>query len=320
MNDQIQVSLIQRVKTFLGINEECSATELYNRLREYRKQTHPDRYTDKEQKKDAESRFKDTQGLIDELFQFIQDETLQRSPTDLSLQKPLYDNVFMQQELDIRLKEIEKLKQKLEWRERDINKLKKQINDQSAQEFIEERKRLENLYRPKARNWASLGAVLLFSSMIAVMTKVEDASVKFKKYSPIDENILNTIIFIILLIILFLTAKRLLENTLMKQRVRDVCSAKARIEFLKYITDQSESDKLEYFTEYQVFEFIRGKKRWWKVLLSTFGFVHFKTETVDELKDFFIESLLKKELISISHAQSLDRKFSIRSKERVWDL
>ena len=80
MNKQLQVSIVQRVRQFLGVNEECSASELYSNLREYRNQMHPDRFTDDASKEHAETKFKESQKLLPELFRFVQDEALHRTP------------------------------------------------------------------------------------------------------------------------------------------------------------------------------------------------------------------------------------------------
>lgn len=320
MKNHVQLSIVQRIKKFLHVDEECSASELYSRLREYRNQTHPDRFTEDKSKKQAEDKFKEAQKLLPELFQFIQNEALYRTPAELSLYKPVYDHVFTQASLDAAQKEIADLKRELEWRKREVERLTEQLGDNKKQEFDAERKRLEELYKPSRRSWASLGITLLLSGALTIMTKIEEVSSFLKKYSPVDETYLNKGTFIVFLIILALLIKRVTENTIMKRRVCEVCSAKAPVDFIKHIEQVSKSDTPEHFTEYQVFEFLHGSTRWWKRVLSALGFVHYQVETVDQLKDFFISNSLCKELISISYAEGLDRRFTIRKKRGDWDV
>jgi len=320
MNKQLQVSIVQRVRQFLGVNEECSASELYSNLREYRNQMHPDRFTDDASKEHAETKFKESQKLLPELFRFVQDEALHRTPAELALYKPVYENVFTQNALDAARKEIADLKEQLEWRKREVDNIKEQLADRKKQEFDAERKRLESLYRPSGRSWASLGITLLLSGALAVMTKIEEVSTELKKYSPIDDEVLNTALFLVFLTILVLMIKCLIENSIMKRRVQEVCSAKAPIDFLKHIAEETSTGEPEYFTEYQVFEFLHGPKRWWKSALSFLGFVHYQIETIDQLKTFFISTLLRKELVTISHAEGLNRSFSIRKKRGEWNI
>ena len=320
MNNQVQLSILQRVKGLLGVQDECSATELYSRLREYRKQTHPDRFTDDKSKDYAEAKFKEAQELLPELFRYIQDEALHKTPAELALYKPIYDHVFTQAALDNARNEIDGLKQKLQLSDQNVAELNKKLADRKNQEFESERKRLEGLYKPGGRTWASLGITLLLSGTLTVMTKMEEVSAKLKRYSPVNDDLLNKYLFCLFLLILILVAKRLAESAVMKRRVREVCSAKAPIEFLKYLEQNSYDDSIEYFTEYQVFEFLHGPKNLWKTILSLLGFVHYQTETIEQLKSFFISSLLQKELISISYAEGLDRRFSIRKKRGSWDI
>lgn len=319
MNKQMQVNILQRVRKFLGVDEECSASELYSRLREYRNQMHPDRFTEDEAKEHAEAKFKEAQQLLPELFRYVQDEALHRTPAELALYKPVYDHVFTQAALDAARSEIDDLKQQLEWRENEVERLEGQLNDRKNQEFDAERRRLEKLYKPGGRTWASLGITLVLSGALAIMTKMEDVSAKLKQYSPVDEKLLNNCTFGLFLLILLLAAKRFVENVIMRRRVREVCSVKAPIDFLNFLSGRRAAEDVEHFSEYEVYEFLGGNALWWKRALGVCGFVHFQIETIDELKSFFISSLLKKELISISYAEGLDRRFSIRKKRGNWD-
>lgn len=312
MNNTLQVNIINKVKNFLGIKEELSATELFSILREYRKQIHPDRYTEEASKKEGEKKFKEVQNLIDELYLYIQNEALHRAPSDLVLFKQAYDFTFTQVALDQAHKEIADLRQSIELNEWEIDQLKKNIEDKETEEFEKEKKQIESLYITSGRSFTSMGIALLLSGLLVVMTNIENVSEKIKKYSPIDEKYLNLSIFIIFIVVLLLTLKRYFENAVMKRRVREVCSIIATVNFMRYLRQKSQETPVKRFSEYEVFEYLYGKRRWWKNLLSIIGFVHFRNETLDQLKDFFLSNLLRKKLISIYYADGLERTFIIK--------
>jgi len=100
MTQEIDVSLIQRVKEFLQITDDLSSIELLHLLKDHRKRIHPDKFTEEVAKKEAEEKFKETGTLIEELDRHIQVEKLSRGAKELALYEPLYDNLALQKELD----------------------------------------------------------------------------------------------------------------------------------------------------------------------------------------------------------------------------
>ena len=210
----------------LEIIDELSATELFSILRDYRKQIHPDRYTDEASKQEEEKKFKEAQQLLDELYLYIQNEALHRKPSDLVMFKPVYENILTQAELDKAHNEINDLKQIIESKEWEIEKLKGQIEDREIKEFEKEKKQLESLYTTSGHKIASVGTALLLSGLLLVMTNIENISEKIKKYSPIDDKYLNIIIFTIFIVLLLLALKKLIENIMIKRRVWQACSTR----------------------------------------------------------------------------------------------
>ena len=79
-----------------------------------------------------------------------------------------------------------------------------------------------------------------------------------------------------------------------------------------------EDDKTKDFSEEDVFSFIYGKKTKIKKTFAYLGFKLFQVETIDRLKNFFINSLLNKQLIKISLAKDLDRTFTIKEGHRKY--
>jgi hypothetical protein len=322
MSNSIQKSIIQRVHDFLNVQDECSPAELYTRLREYRNQIHPDRFVEEKAKKTAEARFKDAQELMTELFRHIQDEAIHRTPAEIVLYKPVYDNVFTQHELDEARKEIEDLKQSIEWREHEIELLKDELKKKEDAHFQEERRNLEKMYRPTTGRLASLGIVFVLGALMAAMSKVKEVSDFISQYSPFPSGTINMFLFVIFTTMLLLTLKRYIENLLLRRRVQEVCSARFSVDFMKHLSliCSWEADKPKKFAESHAFDFISGGRSLWKSVLGHVGFPLFQTSTHELLKNCFLDHLLQKQLIEISNAEALDRTFIIREAVRHWKL
>ncbi len=324
MNDNsLQVTILERAKQFLGMQGQSSnATDLYTLLVHYRNQMHPDRYADSELKKSAEERFKQTEQLIQELRMYIETEIITMPPALLECNSASYDYFHSLSSLDVAMQQIDELKRNLETKDWHIEQLEKKLADKSDKKFEDERKRLESLYKISGKGWTSLGITLALTASITIMTKIEDVSTKIKRYFPVDEKYFNYLILFFLIIVIALAIKRIIENSVMKRRVREVCSTKTPVDFVRKLEKYWEEDVYNFdeevaeFTEYQVFQFLYGSEHWWKKWLSALGFVYFQVQTVDQLKDFFISTLLHKELATISHADGLDRTFKIRRKRR----
>jgi hypothetical protein len=319
MSTAIQKSILQRVRDFLGINGELSATELHRELRGYLTEIQPDRFSDDAAKKAAESKFNEAEQLLAELFQFIQNEATQKSPSELCLFKPVYDGVFLQHALDASKKEIKDLKIQLERKEDEIGQLKTSLKKTEDEKFESERKRIEKMYKPSATKWASLGIMFALSVLAAAMTKVKDVSEFILQYSPFPQNFMNTTIFMILIVMVILTLKQYVENLVLRRKLEDICSARFTVDFVDYLArlDSAEAEKPKRFTEANVFDFISGKRSRWKAFLGHVGFRIFQTRTDESLKNCFINHLLKKELVQVSHADGLDRFFTI-NRTRYW--
>lgn len=288
---------------------------------------HPDRFIGDEAKYHAEERFKAAQELVPELLRYVQDEVVQLTPTELAPYKPVYDHVFTQAALDSALSrieglnlEIKDLERQVEWHKQRVDDLNTKLGDKKNDEFEAERLRLEKLYGTDGRTWASLGILIVLTGTMGIFTRIEEVSTKMRRYSPVYENVLNNCLFGIFLIILFFALKRFVENLIMKRRIREVCSVQAPIDFLAFLTRGRNEVIVEKFSEYEVYEFLNGPSRWWKRVLSLLGFVHYQIETSEQLKNFFISSLLKKELISISYAEGFNRWFLIRKRRGDWDI
>ena len=119
---------------------------------------------------------------------------------------------------------------------------------------------------------------------------------------------------------LLLVVKQYIENKILSQKVSDVCAPSFSKEFWAYLSNikEWEDDKTKDFSEEDVFTYIYGKKTIIKNILGKIGFKLFQAETIDRLKNFFISSLLNKQLIIISLAKDLDRTFTIKEGRRKY--
>jgi hypothetical protein len=320
MNTAIDKSIIQKVKEILQIEEELSSIQLLKLLKDYRKKMHPDKFMEDDARKEATEKFKDLGKTIDELKRFIENEKLHRSAKDLALFEPLYDNVSLQSQLEEATEKIERLEGQLSDLKEQNAELNELLSKKQNDELENKNLELKQLYKPSNQSLASLGVLFLLSSTFTIMTKFEEVSLVLKKYSPLPESLLNKIIFGVFIFMLLLVVKQYIENKFLSQKVSKVCSPAYSKEFwsyLSYIKDW-EDDKTKDFSEEDVFSYIYGKKTIIKNFLGKIGFKLFQVETIDRLKNFFISSLLNKQLIKISLAKDLDRTFTIKEGRRKY--
>jgi|AntAceMinimDraft_9_1070365.scaffolds.fasta_scaffold41669_1 hypothetical protein len=320
MKNQLDKSIIQKVKEVLQIDEDLSSIELLKLLKDYRKRIHPDKFTEDDARKEANEKFKELGNTIDELNRYIENEKLHRGAKELALFEPLYDNVSLQSKLDEAEEKIKDLEEKVDSLKKNNEELNESLSRKQNEELEEENLRLKELYKPSNQKLASLGILFLLSSVFAVMTKVEEVSVVLKKYSPFPEQYLNNVIFGIFILMLLLVIKQYVENKIVSLKVSEVCSPKFSKEFWVYLSSVKywENEKTKDFAEEDVFYFIHGKDNKVKKIFGILGFKLFQVETSDRLKNFVINTLLNKKLIEISLAKGLDRTFTIKEGLRKY--
>lgn len=320
MNTEIDKSIIQKVKEVLQIEEELSSIQLLKLLKDYRNKMHPDKFTEKVARKEATEKFKDLGNTINELNRFIENEKLHRSAKDLALFEPLYDNVSLQSQLEEANDKIEELDRQLKDLKEQNSILNESLSKKQNDELEKKNLELKQLYKPSRQSLASLGILFLLSSTFTVMTKFEEVSLLIKKYSPLQENLLNRIIFGVFIFMLLLVVKQYIENKILSQKVSNVCSPSFSKKFWSYLGNikEWEDNKTKDFSEEDIFSYIYGKKTIIKNILGKIGFKLFQVETIDRLKNFFISSLLNKQLIKISLARNLDRTFTIKEGRRKY--
>ncbi len=310
MDYQIDKTVIQKVKDVLQFKGEISSLQLLKLLKDYRNKLHPDKFSEDKAKENATEKFKELGELVEELSIFIESEKLQSSAKDLALLEPLYDNVTLQSQLEEAQNKNEDLEKKIKSLKSQISDLDLELNKKQEFELEKENKALKKSYKPSKQSLASLGALFLLSSTFAIMSKIEQVSVILLKYSPLSEKVLNTAVFCLFVLMLILVLKQYIESKLISLKVSEVCSPKFSKEFWVYLQEKEEGDDDEKtdFTEEDVFSFISGRNSKFKSLLGYIGIKIFQIETIERLKNFFINTLLNKQLIRISYAQGFTKK------------
>lgn len=321
MVNELQKTLTERAKELLKSDGDHSLFEIAQLLRQFRKSTHPDLFQNEELKKQAEIRFKDTNALLDEVEKQLEVERFNRQPADVALYKPLYDIINLQSELDKTNKELEDAKSELSdakselLSEREKNDaLRKELQTKNDDSVIAEIKHLQSVYKPSTRKYASLGLAIVLSGALSIMLQMENVSNILKKYSPFGQQYISTGLFFCLLLFLFIMFRKLWEREYIRGKSEEVCSPKFAGDFMEYLKIVRHSDEPIFeFSEVEVFDFILGERQWLKSIVSFFGFQIFRRETVNQLKDIFIHTLLNKKLVDISRAEGMQRYFKILS-------
>lgn len=324
MNDKLQKGLPERAKDFLQIDGEHSLFELAELLRQFRNDTHPDKFQDQEIKKKAEARFKDAQTLLDEFEKQMEVERFNRKPTELALYKPLYDAVQLQSNLDKTKKELEDAKYELASEREKGNELTKELQRKKDDSLNAEIEHLQSIYKPSTRRYASIGLAIILSGALGVMSQMEKVSGVLEKYSPFGKQYISTGLFVCLLLFLVAMLRKLWESDYIKRKSEEVCSPKCAGDFMEYlgVTRSSDAAIVE-FTEVEVFDFIAGRRQRLKGFVSLLGFQIFRRETVNRLKDIFIHNSLNKKLVDFSRAERMQRYFKIaagRESDLWYDL
>ena len=194
---QLSISIIQKVRDELNVSSDLESTELYDLLHKYRNSQHPDKFTNEERKKEAEEKFKYLNTLLLELSNLIEQEKQQRKPSEIIPFQKDYEIVKTKQQNIIHEEEIEELKQTIRVNEFTIRELKKELLKLLSDKVDEKTSELIKLYKPSRRNLFSLGIIFFLTFTISILTKVEDIAKILNKYSPLDQQTFNYIIFVI---------------------------------------------------------------------------------------------------------------------------
>lgn len=302
--------LFKKLKT-RQVADELSATELYDLFHKYRSSQHPDKFIDEERKKEAEEKFKRLNSLLLELANIIEKEKLQSKPSEIIPFQKDYEIVKTIQQLINYEETINQFQLTNKVNEWEIKKLKNQIVKLQGTKADEKTTELITLYKPSKRSLWSQGISFLLTLTIGVLTKIEEVAVVLLKYFPFDPIYLNYIIFGILIFIPLRFLKSYSEEGQIEKTAKRIKTPLFIHKFLNYLIEKDIKDT---FTEMNVFEFLSLEltpKNFISKFLKRYFYDFYTDTTIDGLKDIFIYNLLNKQLITISSAEQLDRKFKI---------
>lgn len=309
--EELTTSIIQTVKDELQESGDITSTELYDLLYKYRNSQHPDKFFDEERKKDAEEKFKKLDSLLVKLAKYIEQEKQQKKPSEMILYEKEYEIVKNKQEIINYEAIIKNLQFTKEMGEREIIELKKQILQLQGDKVDEKTDDLIKHYKPSKNSLLSQGITFVLTLIIGAVTKIDDVAKILSKYFPFDLMYLNYFIFGILIFIPIRFVKMYFEEGQIENTAKRIRTPLFSSKFLKYITDKGIKDT---FLEMDVYEFLSielAPRNFFTKLFRTNIFDLYNEATIDSLKDIFIYNLLNKQLISISSAEQLDRKFKI---------
>jgi hypothetical protein len=306
----IATSIIQKVKNELDVSEDLSSTELYDLLHKHRTNSHPDKFTDTEIKKEAEEKFKIIDPLLKELGTFIQKEALQKKPSELVVYQD-YEIVQLKQANVILENKVASLNSTIENNEMQIKNLTNAINKVRSTAVEEKTTDLVNLYKPTRQNLFSLGITFFLTFIIGIITRLEEVANILNKYSPLEPKFFNTVVFAVLVFIPLIYLKMVYEQSKVEYAAKRIKTPLLINRFVQYL---EHSELQNSFTEMQVYDFLSKELVSNNIMIRFFfsKIIHIYSETtIDSLKDIFIYNLLNKQLINISNADNLDRKFKI---------
>jgi hypothetical protein len=311
MADELELNIIDRIKAILKIDNN-SPLELLQLLRKHRNNLHPDKFTDETAKNEAKEKFVVYSRLIDELDSYIQREKLNKSPIELALYEPLYDNSSLQSQLENIIHENEKLKDEIEMYKDKLKNMENDLIQKAANDLDKEKNELIKLYKLKKMRIFSVSLFLILTGIIPVLTKIDSIAEIIRRYAPFTVIQINSFTFFIFVFIIVLSIINWFQYYLLKIKLSEIQSP---IFINKFINSLEEN---KYFTENDVYVFIYGKSVFFKKCLHFIGIRYYIAETTIQLKDVFIHNLLNKQLIEISYAENLDRKFKIKDKPKYY--
>lgn len=313
MSTELELGIIDRVKSILQIDSENSPLDLLILLRKHRNNFHPDLYTDHDAKSSAEAKFVEIGNMITELDSFIQRERVTKSPQELALFQPLYDNASLQSKIDELSAENERLKSMNEYLNSKMNEKETENNKKQREEMEEKQSELISIYKPTNNKIFSISFILIISGIIPILTKIEAIANIITKYAPFSTSQINTFMFIIFIAVIIISLARYIEYTKIKSRMAEIISPSYIKSFMRFI------DGKKIFSESSVYSFIYGRNNVLKKISSRVGFKSIKPETINNLKDVFIYNLVSKQLVSIACADNLDMYFKIKEKPQYYN-
>lgn len=316
----LEINSIEKAKNLLGIHEDLPLDVLYDQLYDYRNSQHPDKFSDETAQNKAEENFKEAGEILESIKKKIELQLVERKPSEVIQLQSKIDSIQIKQHNVEYQNEIKNLKTSVFLKNHEIKDLKRELNVLRNTKLEEKKDELINLYKPSKKGLFSSGIIFILTLLGTIITKIEDIALIINKYSPIPESVFNIILFSILAFI----PLRLIFLFFRKKVFEHIAQLIISPPFINLFLDQLvSSGKKEEFTELDVFNFLSRlrfpKKSFLRWLYNNI-FNLKSTKTLNEIKDIFIYNLLSKQLIEISSADNLDRKFKIIKSRYYFSL
>ena len=309
-NSDLEIGIVQQVMNFLGINESIDNFQLYEKLLLFRNQMHPDHHYDDDSKKIAHEKFVKAGQLLTDLNSFINREKLSKPADQLVLSSKDFQIINTQQSVINREKEIEILNQK-------ISKLRKIVKDLLAQNknLAKDKKEanydeLKNLYRSNGKIKVGIGLKLAFALVYSFVTTIDQVAIAMQKFIPLSPNLVNNIIFFLILLSIFHNIWNLVRNAIVEKNAERIETTILISKFSQILEENHNGSKI---SEIKIYDFMKKEftsekkfRLFWEKLFAVNDDV-----IIEKYKNIFINSLLEKQLIRISKARGLDREFYV---------
>lgn len=294
MKSENEDDIVQRVKDFLDTTEDIQPTDLYDLLFAYRNSMHPDRFHEDSQKSTAEERFKVANTLLHDLRLFIEHRSLVVTPKDLIPLQREYELIRARDDSIRKDEEIQEIKRDLELAKWEVAQLKKRLETLGAQKIRETRTELIRKRGPHAVHATTAAIGVVLTASWATISQFSDFLRRIRELLPLNAVWLDWLFALLLVGSLLWFLRQLVQKHRLKCFLEIASLGKITLQFQNFLVERK---KLRKFTESDVSEFIEDRfasRRIWQRLLEN------RTKDpliLEQIKDFFIVTLLGRELI-----------------------
>lgn len=310
--------IIKRVEAELGAKEHLPTAELYLQLEKYYISQHPDSYQEPTAKERAEEKFKQLGNLKEELEKYMELEKQQMKPWEMALYEKNYKIIDLTQEISKytnKIKELEEtvrdLQNTVNWKDNRIKEMRSDMVRFQSEEYKKYSTELMEFYKPKKHPILTSAVTAVIWVIVMWVTQTNKAAEILSKYSFFPSYVLNSIIFIVMIFIIWACLKQHWRNHIIEKFHAKVESPAFIDGFARYLLHSQE--EVTEFSEYQATSFIAYQMNKGSWARRVFNKIMWCTDdsAINLLKNVFIYNLHRKKLIKFSKAIGLQVSFKI---------
>jgi hypothetical protein len=331
--NNIQISIIEKVKTELNITQNIDAFGLYEILFKTRNISHPD-LVEPKLYEEATERFKKLNELLQELKIHLDGLKLTKSPQELILYEKNFESIINKSHILDLEKKNKDLEVSLSVKESEVERLKKIITKTQEDKSEELNSELKDLYEPKNSSFLVLGISAFLLLFINIISQIKTLKESIIELIPFNITYLNYALFGLLIVI---GLKLYFKNWKLKKikNIAEILKSSRAISDFFYYNGKEHDDyfKRKYFLESDLEKFINDKfskqkyqgydyRYRGKQSLFKYNYKKFKSDfkslfTVNDqkslnyLRDIFVYNLLTKGYIKFGKTNNLDREFIV---------